>query len=192
MAGWLYIVVIQPFKVGQRIEINQLVGEVVDIRLFQFSLLEVSKGLEGEMPSGRIQNIPNGHVFRYSVANYNSLFDFVWSDLAVTITFESDWQLFMNQLKTFAQSYHDQISQTAQRQIRKAAHNYMIANSQLEPQVLVSYKEYGIVLTLRYLVRPQERPYFDSAMWQKIISYCNSNTQIKLATPLHRVINQSQ
>jgi small-conductance mechanosensitive channel len=70
MAGWVYILSRRPFQVGDRIEVNQFKGDVVDIRLFRFSLMEIQGWVDAEQSTGRLVHVPNGVVFNREVANY--------------------------------------------------------------------------------------------------------------------------
>jgi len=93
IAGWLFIIVRKPFDVGQRIQIKNNRGDVIDIRMFQFSLMEVTRCEEGEQSTGRIIDVPNHFVFTYPVTNYTKGFKYIWNEIKVLITFESDWEL---------------------------------------------------------------------------------------------------
>jgi small-conductance mechanosensitive channel len=70
MAGWVYILSRRPFQVGDRIEVDQFKGDVVDIRLFRFSLMEIGGWVDAEQSTGRLVHVPNGLVFNTEVANY--------------------------------------------------------------------------------------------------------------------------
>ncbi len=92
LAGWIFLAIRKPFVVGDRIEIGGHRGDVIDLRLFQFSLMEIGNWVHAEQSTGRIIHLPNGWVFRHSTANYTKGFDFIWNELPVTVTFESDWR----------------------------------------------------------------------------------------------------
>src|ERR1051325_8305980 len=83
----------RPFEVGDRIEIGEHAGDVVDVRLFQFTLLEIGKWVRADQSTGRVIHVPNGWVFRHATANFNRGLGHVWNEIPVTITFESDWRL---------------------------------------------------------------------------------------------------
>lgn len=70
LAGWVYVVFRRPFRVGDRIEIGGEAGDVVDIRAFRFSLLEVRNWVDADQSTGRIIHIPNGRLFREAMANF--------------------------------------------------------------------------------------------------------------------------
>ena len=53
LAGWFFIISRKPFKVGDRIEIGEIAGDVIDIRIFQFSLVEIGNWVDAEQSTGR-------------------------------------------------------------------------------------------------------------------------------------------
>ena len=70
MAGWAYIVVRRPFRVGDRVEIMGTIGDVIDIRLFRFTLAEVGNWVDADQAPGRWFHVPSGILFTYQIANY--------------------------------------------------------------------------------------------------------------------------
>ncbi|HEX6220424.1 MAG TPA: mechanosensitive ion channel domain-containing protein, partial [Acidimicrobiia bacterium] len=83
MVGWLYILSRRPFQVSDRIEVNGFKGDVVDIRLFRFSLMEIDGWVDAEQSTGRLVHVPNGVVFNREVANYTEGFGFIWHEVPV-------------------------------------------------------------------------------------------------------------
>ena len=78
ITGWFFIIWRKPFKVGDRIQINETAGDVIDIRIFQFSLIEIGNWVDADQSSGRIIHVPNSKVLRDPLANYNIGFEFIW------------------------------------------------------------------------------------------------------------------
>ncbi|MFW6223079.1 MAG: mechanosensitive ion channel family protein, partial [Bacteroidota bacterium] len=91
-AGWFYLLIRKPFSPGDRIEINAISGDVIDVELFKFSLMELGRREESDMSTGRIIHIPNGYAFRYSIANSTQGFRFIWHEIPVMVSFESNWK----------------------------------------------------------------------------------------------------
>jgi small-conductance mechanosensitive channel len=85
LAGWVFILLRRPFRIGDRIQIGTHMGDVVDIRLFRFVLLEIGNWVHAEQSTGRVLHVPNGFVFKNTVANYDEAFGFIWNELEVTV-----------------------------------------------------------------------------------------------------------
>ncbi len=62
-AGWGYILLRRPFKIGDRIEINGQAGDVVDVRAQRFSIIEIRNWVDADQSTGRLVHILNGSLF---------------------------------------------------------------------------------------------------------------------------------
>ncbi|NEP19288.1 MAG: mechanosensitive ion channel, partial [Leptolyngbya sp. SIO4C1] len=92
VVGWIFVLVRQPFHVGDRIQIGDHAGDVIDIRIFQFTLMEIGNWVDTDQSTGRVIHVPNGKVFQEPIANYSKGFQYLWNEIPVLITFESDWE----------------------------------------------------------------------------------------------------
>jgi len=114
LAGWLFITWRKPFIVGDRIQIGNHAGDVIDIRIFQFTLMEIGNWVGSDQPTGRLLHIPNGKVFIEPQANYTKAFRFIWNEIPVLVTFESDWKKAKGLLEEIAKEHTAQFSSLAQ------------------------------------------------------------------------------
>lgn len=186
ISGWIFILIRSPFKVGHRIQIGDVIGDVIDIRIFQFSVVEIGNWVDAEQSTGRIVNIPNNKVLREPLANYHLGFKYIWNEIPVLITFESNWQVAKKILTEIVNQEAQHLSKEAQSQIRKSARKFMIIYSKLTPIVYLTVKESGILLTLRYLVAPQKRRPTQDRIWERILKMIDENSDISLAYPTMR------
>ncbi|KOH46378.1 mechanosensitive ion channel family protein [Sunxiuqinia dokdonensis] len=190
VAGWLFIVFRKPFAIGDRVQLGENTGDVIDIRLFQFTILEVGNWVDAEQSTGRIIHIPNGKVFTDAQANYSSGFKYIWDELAVSITFESDWEKAKSLLEAIAAKHAQQFSKAAEREIIEASKNYMIFYQHLTPIVYVKVRqEYGVTLTIRFLCDPRRRRMMENQIWQDILVEFRKQPDIDLAYPTRRFYN---
>jgi small-conductance mechanosensitive channel len=91
LAGSLSIFLGGIFKVGNRIEINGVTGDVIDIGLFNTTLLEIKNWIGADQATGRIVTVPNGAVLNQPIKNYTKQHQYLWDELTVVVTPESDW-----------------------------------------------------------------------------------------------------
>ncbi|MCB1171991.1 MAG: mechanosensitive ion channel, partial [Leptospiraceae bacterium] len=155
LAGFLFIVTRRPFSMGDRIEIGKHAGDVIDIRLFQFTVLEVGNWVKADQSTGRIIHIPNGQVFVEHISNFYRGIVYIWSELEVTITFESNWQKAKQLLQSVVDQNSEHLTESARERIRDASQKYMIYYSKLTPIVYTSPAPHGVCLTMRYLTEPR-------------------------------------
>lgn len=186
VAGWLFIIFRKPFVVGDRVQVGNHTGDVIDIRPFQFTLLEIGNWVEADQSTGRIIHLPNGKVFSEPQANYSSGFEYIWNEVRVNITFESNWEKAKALLEHIIGDLSEDIPVMAQKEIQEASKNYMIYYRHLTPIVYTNVKEFGVQLTVRYLCNPRTRRGTENDLWQKTLSAFNKETDIQFAYPTTR------
>ncbi len=186
LAGWVFIVFRRPFELGDRIQVGKVAGDVIDIRLFQFTLLEIGNWVQADQSTGRIIHIPNAKVFTEEVANYGKGFRFIWDELPVLITFESNWKKAKEILEHIARRHAENLSEEAARRIREAAKRFLIFYTKLTPIVYTSVAASGVCLTMRYLCEPRKRRGTEAAMWEDILREFAACDDIDFAYPTQR------
>lgn len=185
LAGWAFILWRRPFRLGDRIEVGQKAGDVVDLRLFSFSLLEIGNWVNADQPTGRIVHVPNGKVFTESLANYSSGFPFIWNEIPVLLTFESDWE----GAKTILQGVVEGLTRPASKERSGEMARYAIRSLADEPRVITSVADSGVLLTIRYACLPTERRKTAEEVWEKILRAFGSRDDIDFAYPTTRLFN---
>jgi small-conductance mechanosensitive channel len=188
LAGWLFIFWRRPFEVGDRIQIGDHAGDVIDVRLFQFTLLEIRNWVQADQSTGRILHVPNGLIFKEVVANYNKGFEYLWHETPVLITFESDWEKAKQLFQKIADKHAEHLSPAAEQKLAQASERYMICYAVLTPTVYTSVQDSGILLTLRYLSNPRQRRNLEQAIWEDILHLLAENPDIELAYPTQQIL----
>lgn len=187
LAGWGFVLWRRPFTTGDRISIRGHTGDVIDQRLFQFTLLEVGTKTGAGQSTGRIVHVPNGWVFSDSVTNHTGTFAYVWHEVAVVVTFESDWRAAKQILLDVAHECADHLSEDAERTLRRAAREYFIFYSKLTPTVYTSVVGEGVQLTMRYLVAPRRVRGSEQDVWEAILDRFAARDDVDLAYPTSRI-----
>lgn len=187
LAGWIYIVSRRPFKVGDRVEIDGISGDVVDIRVFRFTLLEIGNWVAADQSTGRLVHVPNGLIFLKPLMNFTEGFPLIWDEVPVLVTFESDWELAESLIRqTLEKHAPDPRERGMADVIRKAAQGYFIRYTHLDPTVYVSVEDSGVLLTGRYLVPVRERRGVSQDIWKGILRSFAQTPEVELAYPTVR------
>jgi small-conductance mechanosensitive channel len=186
IAGWGFIVWRRPFGPGDRIEIIGKAGDVIDQRIFQFTLLEIGTATGAGQSTGRIIHIPNGKAFSDPITNYTRGFPYVWNEIPILVTFESAWRDAKQILLAIAQERAEELSPDAERKVRQAAQEFMIFYSKLTPTVYTTVRDSGVELTIRYLVEPRRRRGSEEVLWEAILDAFAERDDIDFAYPTRR------
>ena len=191
LAGWLYIITAKPFVTGDRVQINERAGDVIDISPFQFTLNEIGNWVEADQSTGRVIHVPNNWIFKHSCSNYTQGFNFIWNELPVTVTFESNWRKAKEILARVAEEHSAIKSEHAADEIRKAARKFMIFYEKLTPIVWTSVCDFGVTLTVRYLCEPRHRRSSAQRMWEEILQEFDRCDDIDFAYPTRRIYDNA-
>ena len=90
--GWFYIIIRTPYRIGDRIQVGDFTGDVVEISYLDTTLWEFHGDyLSNDVPSGRLIRFPNTLVLQSQVYNYSwRKFPFIWNEIPFHIAYESD------------------------------------------------------------------------------------------------------
>lgn len=188
-AGWGFILSRRPFEVGDRIQMGDFSGDVVDIRIFQFTILEIGNWVDADQSTGRIIHIPNGKIFTGELASFNKGFNFIWIEIPVLVTFESNWEKAKEILADIANKHGSSQTSVAKRSVKEASKKFMIYYRNLTPIVYTSVKDSGIMLTIRSLSNPRRRRNLEEKFWEAILTEFAKHSDIDLAYPTQRLFN---
>jgi len=186
IAGWIFILARKPFNLGDRVQIGEHAGDVIDLRLFQFTLLEIGNWVDADQSTGRIIHIPNGTVFTRTQSNYSSGFKFIWNEIGILLTFESDWTKAKDLMQLIVSEHAKELSADAEKRIIEASKKYMIFYQYLTPIVYTSVKESGILLTMRYICDPRKRRVTEHEIWEDVLKAFSNQKDIEFAYPTQR------
>ena len=186
VAGWLFILARKPFSLGDRVQIGSHSGDVIDIRLFQFTLLEIGNWVNADQSTGRIIHIPNGTVFSQNQANYSAGFKFIWNEMPVLVTFESNWTRAKEILQHIVREHGEKLSAEAEKRVLEASKKYMIFYQYLTPIVYTSVKDSGILLTMRYICDARRRRATEHEIWEDVLMEFAQHKDIEFAYPTQR------
>ena len=186
IAGWLFIILRKPFTVGDRIEVGDVSGDVIDIRIFQFSLMEIGNWVDADQSTGRIVHVPNSHVFLRALANYTRDFPFIWNEVALLVTFESEWRGARDILAEACGTHCAQFAAEARAYLGHTTRKWFIVFSKLEPIVYTSVRDSGVLLTARFLCPPRQRRSTEDAIWSDVLDAFKDRADIDFAYPTVR------
>lgn len=189
LAGWIFILWRKPFAVGDRVQIGDYAGDVIDVRIFQFTLMEIGNWVDAEQSTGRILHIPNGKIFSEVQANYSAGFNYIWNEIPVLVTFESNWKKAKEILNSIVNTYADQLNTAVEEKIKEASRKFMIFYAKLTPIVYTSVRDSGVMLTIRYLCDPRKRRSSEEKIWENILIKFSECADIDFAYPTQRFYN---
>ncbi len=189
IAGWVFLIARRPFTIGDRIQVGECTGDVIDTRLFQFTLLEIGNWVDADQSTGRVIHVPNGWVLSKTLANYSKGFQYIWHEIPVLVTFESNWRNAKNMLQSIAAKHAEHLSKSAEKRVKEANKRFMIFYSHFSPYVYTTIRDSGVLLTVRYLCEPRRRRSTENAISEDILLEFSRHDDIDFAYPTQRFYN---
>ena len=109
--GWIYILVRAPYRVGDRIKIDEATGDVIEVNYLDTTLWEFGgQYLSTDHPSGRIIKFPNSKVLNTMVYNYSwPLFPYVWNEIKLHLAYESDLEFVATIMKEVVDEHRGEL-----------------------------------------------------------------------------------
>lgn len=183
VAGWIRITLISPYRVGERVQIGDVHGDVIDIRILRTTLMEIRGWVDADQSTGRIVHVPNSWVFERAVYNYSRGFSFIWNEISFTVTFGSDWRAARDIMRSLAEESSVIVEQQATKQIHEMSREFLVHYGILTPFVYVRVVENGVRLTLRYLCEVRKRRGTEHAFTVSILDAFREHGSIEFAYP---------
>ena len=191
IVGWLIILSSRGFRAGQRIGINGVVGDVIDIGILRTVIAEIGEWVEADQSTGRLVTVPNGMVLQHPVYNYTEGHDFIWDEFKVLVTFESDWQKAEKIISEYAAKDFIEKKEHIQQRLKSVRKRYLLRYNYISPNVYVTISDSGILLTLRYLVRARRRRTLSDVLARDILVKFSREHNIDFAYPTVRIFGQT-
>jgi len=113
LTGGIVIFVSGIYQVGDRIEVNAKIGDVIDIGILYTTLIEIRGWVPGDQPTGRLATIPNSCVLTGTINNYTRDHDYIWDEISIPITYDSDWKEAANKIVTLMEANSQKLQREA-------------------------------------------------------------------------------
>ena len=189
IAGWAFILTRTPFRVGDRIQIDKHTGDVIDIRMFQFTLMEVDDGKGNDGVTGRILHLPNSKIFTFFQANYDWPFTYLWDEIKIVVTFESNWKKAREILSNINKKHSIKYSSGRIKEFEGSSKSLMLTYDDLDPVTYMFVADSGIEFVLRYITEPRIIRESRDSIYTDIIDEFSKCNDIDFAYPTQRFFN---
>jgi small-conductance mechanosensitive channel len=157
IAGSVYIFLVKVYQPGDRIEINKIKGDVIDIDSIYTTMMEIGEWVSSDNYSGRIVKLSNAFVFRGPVYNYSRDFPFIWDEFNLPIRYGSDRELAKELILKIASKELSSYVHQSEEQWKAVVGRYYIEDAQVAPSLAITLTDNWIQFNLRYIVDYKKR-----------------------------------
>lgn len=155
IAGWFNVMLGRIYRVGDRIRVGGVEGDVIDVTPLRTKLLEIGSAtgetwVKGRQYTGRIVTVSNKATFTEPVYNYSGAFEYIWEELSIPVPHDGDWRA----AERIVDDEVRRVSTTAEARgaIEAMARRYPMPRTELEPRVYVRATDNWMELSARFVV----------------------------------------
>jgi len=189
IAGSFYIFFVRVYKPGDRIEINGIKGDVIDIDSIYTTMMEIGEWVTSDNYSGRIVKLSNAFVFKGPVFNYSQDFPFVWDEFDLPIRHGSDIELAKSIIISVAQENLSEYVKESLADWKNVVDKYYIEDSQVDPTLAITLTDNWIQFNLRYIVNYKKRRFTKNLLNEEIGKRIQeTNGKVTLASATFEIV----
>lgn len=178
------------YKPGDRIEINGIKGDVIDIDSIYTTMMEIGEWISSDNYSGKIVKLSNSFVFKGAIYNYSQDFPFVWDEFNLPVRYGSDIELAKSIMIQTAQEVLSEYVAQSRSRWREVVDNYYIEDAQVEPTLALTMTDNWVQFNLRYIVDYKKRRFTKNVLNEKIgKAILETNGGVTLASATFEIIN---
>ncbi|HEY6979185.1 MAG TPA: mechanosensitive ion channel domain-containing protein [Chitinophagaceae bacterium] len=187
LIGWFYIVIRTPYKVGDRIQVSEFTGDVVEINYFDTTLWEFAgEYMTNDLPSGRLIRFPNSIVWQSEVYNYSwKKFPYIWNEIPFHIAYESDLVYVEQTIRSIAKKELGEGMEENVKELRNLIKQTPVDELEIVEYPFVNFRinaNTWVEALLIYLVEPKKAASVRSRLIKKILE-AFSNQPDKILFP---------
>jgi small-conductance mechanosensitive channel len=187
-AGYLNVVTGSLYRIGDRVRIGNVVGDVMDISVLRTTVMEIGEWVKADQYTGRIVTVANRAVFADPVYNYTQHWHYLWDEIMIPVTYASDWRRAGEIMLEHGQAYSVHLQAEAQAGLRKMVDHYLVHDTPVEPALYIVMTDNWVEMTLRYVVDARERRKVKGQLHQELLQHFESEPNITVASATFEIV----
>jgi hypothetical protein len=187
-AGYLNIITGNLFRIGDRVRIGNVVGDVLDISMLRTTVMEIGEWVKADQYTGRIVTVANRVVFSDPVFNYTQHWHYLWDEITIPITYDSDWRRAGEIMLEHGQEYSSDLQAEAQAELGEMVRIYLVHETPVEPMLYIVMTDNWIEMTLRYVVEAWKRREVKGQLHHELLQHFESEPDITVASATIEIV----
>jgi len=181
------------YAVGDRVQIGDTRGDVIDIGLLRTTIMETGNWVNADLYNGRIVLVPNSAVLKGTVFNYSQGFRFIWDEIKVVLSTESDCHVAKDTFLRVAKAAVGDYLREATTSWEVISENYQSANPPLEPTVSLIVNAGSLEFSISYVVDYNKRTAMKDRLFMRIVEeIANSNGKLQWSSTVTAIVVNQQ
>lgn len=182
VAGYFFLIGRFGVRVGDRVQIGGVVGDVIDIGLIRLHLIEIGDAKSGRQPTGRVVVFSNAVVFQPGASFYKQIpgTNFVWHEVSMTLAPNTDYQLAEKRMLEAVQSVYADYKPRMEEQHRRMEQTLSVSVAVPGPQSRLQFADGGLVVVIRYPTELENAAQIDDAVTRRLLQAIEQSPKLKL------------
>lgn len=189
LAGGIILLGSSVYKVGDRIELDGDLGDVIDVGILYTTILELREWVEGDQTTGRLTIIPNGKLLSTTVNNYTKDNTIIWDEITIPITYESNWEKANDLILKIVRERTKEFQKNAEEEISQLSRKYYLTPRHAKADIFVKLTDNWIEFYLRYVVLARERREVHNQISREILRSLDEHDDIQIASTTIKIVN---
>lgn len=182
LAGWVGITFGDYLKIGDRVEIAGIKGDVIDIGFIRTRLMEIGQWVNGDLYTGRVVQIANSFVFNNPVYNYSGHFNFLWDEIIVSLKVNADAALARSVLEKVTAEIVTPYTNQASADWTRFSEKYLVGRTDIKPAITMAVTD-KMEFTIRYVVDYRDRRKVKDLLYSRVLEeFAKSGDKLVLAS----------
>ena len=191
-AAWLGILAGRVFRVGDRVMMGGVKGDVIDLSPLRTTVMEIgSPGasedsdvwVRARQYTGRVVTVSNKAFFDEPIYNYSKDFDYVWEEIAIPVSYKTDWErargILLEEVEQATRVFREESAEA----LAEMARRYLLGKGEVEPRVFVRLTDDWIELAARFVLPTRSARSLKSGISENVLRrYAQEGITIASAT----------
>ena len=191
-AAWLAILAGRVFRVGDRVMMGGVKGDVIDLSPLRTTVMEIGSPGAGEdsdvwvrarQYTGRIVTVSNKAFFDEPIYNYSKDFEYVWEEIVVPVSYTTHWEkgrdILLEKVEEATRSFREESAGA----LAEMSQRYLLQRSEVEPRVFVRLTDNWIELAARFVLPTRSARQIKSAISESVLKgFSQENVTIASTT----------
>lgn len=182
MAGWVAITFGDTYKVGDRVQIAGIKGDVIDVGLVRTTLMELGEWVSGDLYTGRIVRVANGSIFAGPMYNYSRDLSFLWDEIIIKVNSESDPESARHLILNVCEEVTGEYVAEAKLGWERLKEKYLVEDEAIDPVVTMVVADSKFEFTVRYPVDFRQRRTVKDKLFSGVVkAFAETSGAVELA-----------
>jgi small-conductance mechanosensitive channel len=190
--GWFVLMGKNGIRVGDWVEINGVVGEVVEVNWLRTVLLETGNWTDSGHPTGRKVAFVNSFAIEGHFFNFSTSGQWLWDELDLSIPQDKDPYTVIDEIQKLIEKETAANAQKAEQEWQNSTSRYRVQSVSAKPAINLRPTGSGVEVHLRYITSANERYAMRAHLYQVLVELLHGKQPREASTESLSVSGKSR